>query len=223
MTAVVAQQVTGLLATIQTTSQHVMSEVQGLNTRRPNISTLVSQTENQCTSMVNACDKIGSLLSTLQDFSRQFVPQYASIDVNELVERAANQIEDFPDGVEISFDLADNLSPVMGNSKDLTQVIVHLLQNAIQAVHGKGTVSVISRSGNAELASIEVADNGEGIPVDNLDRIFEPFFTTRGDRGKGLGLALARKVIDDHDGVINVVSQPGKGSTFTITLPVQSS
>jgi two-component system NtrC family sensor kinase len=67
-----------------------------------------------------------------------------------------------------------------------------------------------------------VADDGEGIDVENLDRIFEPFFTTRGDKGKGLGLALARKVVDDHDGVINVVSQVGKGAVFTITLPVKS-
>jgi two-component system NtrC family sensor kinase len=223
MTAVVAQQVTGLLGTIMGKNQMVLADVQSLNTRRPNISTLISATEQSCGTMNSACDKIASLLSTLQDFSRQFVPQYATIDVNELVEKAANQIEEFPDGVEISFDLADNLSPVMGNAKDLTQVLTHLLQNAIQAVHGKGTVTITSRSTTSELASIEVADNGEGISVENLDRIFEPFFTTRGDRGKGLGLALARKVIDDHDGVINVVSQPGKGSTFTITLPVNAS
>ena len=106
----------------------------------------------------------------------------------------------------------------MGNSKDLVQVLVNLVENAIQAVHGKGSVSLATRMVTPELACVEVTDDGEGINVDNLDRIFEPFFTTRPD-GTGLGLAICHKVVRAHGGDIHVRSTPGGGSTFTILLP----
>jgi signal transduction histidine kinase len=221
MTSVVSQQVVGILGGIAGHADSLAQEVQSLTSRRPNITQVVANTDAACATIKRSSDKIANLLSTLQDFSRQFVPQYEPLSLNELLEKAAGQVSDIPDGVEAKFDLEDNIQPVMGNSKDLVQVLVNLIENAIQAVHGKGSISLATRMVTPELACVEVTDDGEGIPVENLDRIFEPFFTTRGDRGKGLGLALARKVIDDHDGVINVVSQPGKGSTFTITLPVQ--
>lgn len=222
MTSVVSQQVVGILGGIANHVDGMQQEVQTLNTRRPNISQIVTNTDAACATIKRSTDKIANLLATLQDFSRQFVPQYEPLSLNELLEKAAGQVSDIPEGVEAKFDLEDNIKPVMGNSKDLVQVLVNLIENAIQAVHGKGSVSLATRMVTPDLACVEVTDDGEGINVDNLDRIFEPFFTTRGDKGKGLGLALARKVIDDHDGVINVVSQPSKGSTFTITLPVQS-
>src|SRR5690606_22245578 len=118
-------------------------------------------------------DKIANLLATLQDFSRQFVPQYEPLSLNDLLEKAASQISDIPEGVEAKFDLEDNIKPVMGNSKDLVQVLVNLIENAIQAVHGKGSVSLATRMVTPELACVEVTDDGEGINVDNLDRIFE--------------------------------------------------
>jgi two-component system NtrC family sensor kinase len=222
MTSVVSQQVVGILASISAQTDAVQQDVQTLNSRRPNISQIVANTDTASAAIKRATDKIANLLSTLQDFSRQFVPQYEPLSLNELLEKACGQIADIPESIEVKFDLEDNIRPVLGNQKDLVQVIVNLIENAIQAVHGKGTVSLATRMVTPELACLEVSDDGEGIAVENLDRIFEPFFTTRGDKGKGLGLALARKVIDDHDGVINVVSTPNKGSIFTITLPVQA-
>lgn len=222
MTSVVSQQVVGILTGIANHADAMQQDVASLNSRRPNISQIVANTDAATATIKRSTDKISNLLSTLQDFSRQFVPQYEPLSLNELLEKACGQIADIPDSIEVKFDLEDSIRPVLGNAKDLVQVIVNLIENAIQAVHGKGTVSLATRMVTSDLASLEVTDDGEGISVENLDRIFEPFFTTRGDKGKGLGLALARKVIDDHDGVINVVSQPGKGSTFTITLPVQS-
>lgn len=220
MTNAVGQQIEALLSGINQQADSTLAEVQTLNTRRPNISAIVAHSESARQAVRMATSKVANLFSTLQEFSRQIVPHRTALDVNDLLQKAASLV-DIPGGVDVNFDLEDGLKEVSGHPKDLSQILVNLLTNATQAVRGKGSITICSRSNSPGVISIEVTDDGEGIPAENLDRIFEPFFTTRGESGKGLGLALARKVIDDHDGVINVVSQVGKGTTFTITLPVK--
>jgi len=116
----------------------------------------------------------------------------------------------------------------------LSQVFTNLVANAFEALGGTGriTISVVAATIEADPAFagihpptpavlVEVADNGPGVPADLIDRIFNPFFTTK-VTGTGLGLAIVRKIVDAHDGRIDVSSTPETGTRFRVTLPVAS-
>jgi signal transduction histidine kinase len=112
---------------------------------------------------------------------------------------------------------------VMGNKLKLHQVLVNLIQNAVHAVGDRpdGKVRIVlDRDDGA--ATISVTDNGSGIAPDVLNRIWEPFFTTKGKGGNGMGLDIARRLIDAHHGTITCSSTPGAGTVFTIRLPLAS-
>jgi signal transduction histidine kinase len=97
-----------------------------------------------------------------------------------------------------------------------------LLVNATQAIDGDGEVR-IETSRNADHAVIRITDDGRGIPEEQLGRIFDPGFTTRGvGVGTGLGLAICYRIIENHRGTLSVVSEVGKGSTFTIEIPLRA-
>ena len=138
-------------------------------------------------------------------------------------------------GVEVAF--PDDLPPIQGDEHQLCQVFTNLVINAFEALGGAGKVRVSATTGVMEgehapqgaLAAetpvhvptvvIQVADDGPGIPPELTDRVFNAFFTTKA-QGSGLGLAIVRKIIDAHDGRIDVTTAPGLGTTFTVTLPV---
>ena len=79
----------------------------------------------------------------------------------------------------------------------------------------------MDEAGQKDYIEVRIADTGQGIPKENLSRLFEPFYTTKGKHGTGLGLAVIWRIIDNHNGTINVESEPGKGTTFIIHLPLQ--
>lgn len=110
---------------------------------------------------------------------------------------------------------------VLGNKLKLHQVLVNLIRNAVDALEGKpgGRVRVALDQAGGE-ALITVADNGPGIPPDVLPRIWEPYFSTKGNRGNGMGLDIAKRLIEAHHGTIGCESRPGQGATFTIRLPL---
>jgi two-component system nitrogen regulation sensor histidine kinase GlnL len=133
--------------------------------------------------------------------------------------------------IEIAVRLPDDLPPIQGDPHQLRQLFTNLLTNAFEALNEKGIVVVAAASlppeeetGQGEahptpMIQVEVADNGPGVPADLLDRIFSPFFTTK-PQGSGLGLAIVRKIVDAHDGRIDVAAKAGMGTRFRITLPV---
>jgi signal transduction histidine kinase len=102
------------------------------------------------------------------------------------------------------------------------QVIMNLLSNALDAVAaGEGLIRVECRYDAANRQSIfEVTDNGAGIPPSMMRHMFELFHSTKGNRGTGLGLAVAKKIVEEHEGSISVRSKPSEGTAFTIRLPV---
>lgn len=110
---------------------------------------------------------------------------------------------------------------VLGNKLKLHQVLVNLIQNAVHAVGDKPDGRVRITLDQAERAAmITVEDNGCGIPPEILERMWEPFFTTKGAAGNGMGLDIARRLIEAHNGTITCASTPGEGTTFTIRLPL---
>ena len=103
------------------------------------------------------------------------------------------------------------------------QVLMNLLSNALDAVEPqKGLIRVKCRydAENRQTTVIEVIDNGTGIPPSMMNHMFELFHSTKGNRGTGLGLAVAQKIVEEHEGSISVKSTPGEGTTFTVRLPV---
>jgi len=116
--------------------------------------------------------------------------------------------------------LNKTILPVHGDAETLYRAFSNLIINAIQAMPNGGTLSISSKLDSSS-SSVEITFKDTGIGMDELTakNIFNPFFTTK-DKGVGLGLALTRKIIEDHRGTIEVVSEKGTGTTFTILLPV---
>jgi signal transduction histidine kinase len=126
-------------------------------------------------------------------------------------------------GVELTLELEKNLPWVLVDANQMKQVLVNLVHNALQAMPSGGEMKIsteaVSRAGRDGI-KISVCDTGVGIPQPEQARIFEPFYTTKGDQGgTGLGLSVTYGIVTDHGGLIEVESEPGMGSKFSVWLP----
>ena len=168
-------------------------------------------------------NQINRILTDLLETARPHPPQMMRSNLNTTVEHAVmlarQQVLSQP--IKIELQKAAELAEVEHDSNQIHQVILNLLLNAVQAIDSAGTVTVVIGERD-DCASVTVTDTGRGIPPQQLAQIFRPFYTTRGN-GTGLGLSLARRIIEDHHGRINVTSQEGKGSTFEVLLPFAAS
>lgn len=147
-------------------------------------------------------------------------------DITKLIEQTLNakQAEALSKGMLLSSDLAVNLPPVNIDSQRIGQVLRNLLDNALAHTARGGTITVTARQ-EANQIAVAVADTGEGIPAEDLPYIFERFYRvdksrTRTTGGSGLGLTIAKRLVEAHGGKIEAQSQPGEGSCFSFTLPV---
>jgi signal transduction histidine kinase len=163
-------------------------------------------------------------------FSRQRQVEPELTPVGKLIEDCAQLLEGQCNtkGVALIVDTEADLPPVPMDAPLMHQAIMNLLTNAVEAVpHGRGAITVranyfgANQRGEGSPAALEIAviDNGPGIPKDRLSRLFEPFNTTKGTRGTGLGLAVTKRVVEEHRGRIRVDSVEGQGATFRIILP----
>jgi signal transduction histidine kinase len=129
-------------------------------------------------------------------------------------------------GVQVSVDIPEGLPQIQADQHQLTQVFTNLLMNAYEAMEGKGLVTISASrvrpedgSDATETVLVQVTDDGPGIPPDVAEKVFDPFFTTK-PQGSGLGLAIVRKIVDAHDGRIDLRTAVGQGTTIRVTLPV---
>ena len=120
-------------------------------------------------------------------------------------------------GIEISLDYEEELYPVRIDPKQLSQVVLALLENAVQAIRGPGHITLSARERD-RVVEIGIADDGGGVPADIEEKIFQEFFTTR-EHGTGLGLVIARRIVEEHGGELELSNKPGVGAVFTIRLP----
>src|SRR5258705_13924587 len=136
--------------------------------------------------------------------------------------------------VVVKVDVESGLPQIQADHHQLAQVFTNLIANAFEALDGKGHITITASTSAIEAdpafagvhpptpaVVVDVADDGPGISPDSTARIFNPFFTTKGT-GPGLGLAIVRKIVDAHDGRIDVSSAPATGTRFRVTLPVTS-
>jgi len=142
------------------------------------------------------------------------------VDVNKLVEDTVMLVRHEAErkhAIIITEPEADN-SLIRIDAQELQQVLINLLINAIHAVDARGTIRVSTRVNENDNVLVGVADDGEGIDRDTIDRIFDPFYSTKGNVGTGLGLSVSYGLIHRYGGNLEVSSRPGKGTVFTVTL-----
>jgi len=165
--------------------------------------------------------RINHIVTDLLQTARPHPPKVRKSDLNTTVEHAVmlGRQQALAKSVEIGFHKDPSLPEVEHDGDQIHQVLLNLLLNALQAIDANGKITVTVKSQGAS-AVVEVADNGRGIAPDHLPNIFRPFYTTKGD-GTGLGLSLARRIVEDHQGRIDVSSALGKGTTFAVILPLQ--
>jgi len=165
--------------------------------------------------------QINHILTDLLQTARPHPPEIRRSDLNTTVEHAvmlARQ-QAMSKAIEIQLKKNDAVPEVEHDSDQIHQVLLNLMINSIQAIEGTGKITVEVGLHDA-FATVAVADNGRGIPQEHLPNIFRPFYTTKGN-GTGLGLSLARRIVEEHGGHIDVTSTVGKGARFVVNLPVR--
>jgi signal transduction histidine kinase len=166
------------------------------------------------TEVHNAMQIIGDLL----DFARVISADRQPVSVTELIQRAVSRFP-VPTSVKMTINVPANLPQIYADPRHVEQVLGNLITNARQAMKNKGKLD-ISAQRKKEMVAITIKDTGMGIPPENISKIFEPLFTTK-LKGIGLGLAISQKLVDANGGQIEVKSDQGKGSTFTVYFPTQ--
>ena len=169
-----------------------------------------------------ATTRIVTIVDTLRNFARLEEAERKDADLHEGIESTLTLVHhQLKNRIEVVKDFGE-IPLIRCYPDNLNQVFMNLLVNAAQAIEGKGKITISTRllePGNEVV--VEVSDDGKGIERDHLSRIFEPGFTTKGAGvGTGLGLSIVRQIIKDHNGRIDVDSEPGIGTTFRITLPI---
>ena len=176
--------------------------------------------------------RIAAIVHAMKDFSHPGSSEKTYADINACIKSTITVSRgEWKYTADVQLDLEDDLPPVMCLPGELNQVILNMIVNAAHAIGDKagggsevsGTITIATRL-DGDWLEITIADNGAGIPESIRSRIFDPFFTTKEvGRGTGQGLAIARSVIvDKHGGTISVESEIGKGTSFTIRLPIGS-
>lgn len=170
-------------------------------------------------------DRISKILSNLMDFARPVPPKLRDVDIHEILNRVlelvGNGFAKYGIGVEKKYD--PSMIRIKADPNQLEQVFLNLVINARHAMEKNGGVLTISTAltGGGTKAVIKVADQGVGISRENMKRIFDPFFSTKEEgKGTGLGLSTSLGIINSHFGKIGIESALGKGTVFTIELPV---
>jgi signal transduction histidine kinase len=168
------------------------------------------------------------------DFVRPIRLQVEHTSVCDAIRDAVSMAESHvPRGdVKVSVELPEQLPAIQGDPYQMRQIFTNLLTNAFEALGGTGAVSVVASALNEEgpaggepqgpMVQVDVTDDGPGMPADVVEKIFSPFFTTK-PQGSGLGLAIVRKIVDAHDGRIDVRVLETGGTRFRVTLPVSGS
>ena len=187
----------------------------------------LDQEEQELTALaLQECNRMRNLITDLQDFFRPTSGRPGQVDLHSIVDALLMLCKkDFHiRKIAIIKKYAANLPLVTAVADQLKQVFLNLLNNAADACHGRrGIITIATNSVDEQNVVIHIEDNGNGINPAILDRIFEPFFTTKQEmKGTGLGLSISYGIVKKHGGRIEVHSEPGNGTTFSVFLPIKS-
>lgn len=192
--------------------------------------------------------RIEATIANCLEYARPLTPELRPTDLKGLLDEAISlaQLRAGSDGITVRKEYGEDLGRALCDRSLIRQGLINILINACEAMDGQGTITVSAEAnpgrptaeaildghpgsagrpfeespGLEQLLSVRIADSGPGIPAEHLGRIFYPFFTTK-TSGSGIGLAMSRKVIEAHGGWLDVESEPGRGTTFILKLPLQ--
>lgn len=212
----VAHEINNPLTGVLGIAQLILTDLPSDHPARP----LVQDIEEQAT-------RIRKIVFNLLRFSqRETGESMAQVDLPRVIDDAlelCGPSELAAAGIQIVRQYASPTPNVRGNSIQLQEVFIQLVQNARAAMHRRGTLTVETSVVEDKLVRVSVADTGCGISADHLPRIFDPFFTTKGDwAGTGMGLSVVHKTIEEHGGAIQVQSQVNVGTTVLMTFPIHT-
>ena len=168
--------------------------------------------------IINQVQAMKRMVDDFRDYARLPTPDVVPLDLNELIGEVLGLYES--SSATISLELAVDLPPILGDATQLRQVIHNLLRNAEDALEGDGSgrISIATRA-NSRHAELLITDNGPGFPAEILPRIFEPYVTTKA-KGTGLGMPIVKKIVDEHQGTIEIRNAPEGGARICIRLPL---
>lgn len=212
LAAGVAHEINNPLGSILIYSHLLLEDLVEKDTYRENLEKIVNQ--------ATRCKKI---VKGLLDFARQTEPEMKLSDINKIVNEVLSLVERQAmfHNINITKKLSSSLPQVMLDGAQIQQVFMNIVLNAAEAMEVQGKL-IIETSSDGEFIGTKFTDTGCGIPERNIEKLFEPFFSTKKEgRGIGLGLAISYGIIKKHNGEIIVNSEVGKGSTFTILLPIK--
>lgn len=186
----------------------------------------ISQTKKYATLMLEGLKRVEMIVKRLLTFSRPYKLNISENNINTIINSSLEFIEHRiePDQVLIRKELKDSIPPVFIDADHISQALINILVNALDSMPNRGelTIKTDACKKHGECVTVSIADTGCGICDVNIDKIFEPFFTTKnkeGEQGLGMGLAISKRIIEDHHGEISVESKVGQGTTFSICLP----
>jgi two-component system, NtrC family, nitrogen regulation sensor histidine kinase GlnL len=182
--------------------------------------------------MIREADRLTSLLEQLLSLGSPMPPQFTQLNIHRLIQDVLLLARESPSarGIRIEYDFDPTLPQIRGDERQLKQVLLNLVANSLDAMSGKGSLSLITRMetdfhivrgprGHARLIRVEVVDTGPGIPAEDLPHIFDPFFSTK-SHGTGLGLAISQRIAAEHGGSLRAARRAQKGTVMTLNLPV---
>jgi two-component system NtrC family sensor kinase len=222
LAAIVAHEVNNPLSGILTYAKLIKKWIE-----RGDTSAEKRQETVQCLDLIaGESRRCGDLIKNLLTFSRTAPMNLQPTNLNNVMQTALKLVEHQLEmnGIQLQCNFDRELPPVQCDSAQIEQVLLALIVNAVDAMPKGGNLWLGTRLASSGELEIEVRDDGTGIPPEIMPQIFEPFLTTKEvGKGVGLGLAISRGIMERHGGRIDVQSEYGKGTTFTLTLPLESS
>lgn len=173
------------------------------------------------TESMSGLERVTQIVNDLRTFTREDSEEMSAVDINACLQSALNILQNqIKYKAKLELDLAE-LPMIQGFPGKLNQVFTNLLSNAYQSIEQQGVIHVLTRISTTFIEVI-IKDNGSGISDENMKNLFTPFFTTKPPgEGTGLGLSISYGIIEDHKGQITVTSEEGRGSCFTVKLPIK--
>jgi PAS domain S-box-containing protein len=220
MASGIAHEVNQPLAAISSYTQVSLSLINTENPDQVKLTEILSKTQEQAL-------RAGKIIHRMREFVKYHAKQRSIVDVNALIHDAVclctSELKQ--NDIRLIFELEHNLPPVAVDQIQIEQVLINLLRNSIDALKNlpakqQRQVSIQSRLTLNDCIQVRVKDNGPGLDKEQQQKILTPFYTTKAD-GMGMGLSITRSLVEAHDGTLHFNSEPGKGTTFYFTLPIE--